>query len=83
MATISVIQDGASYRITLEGQLTASDLGRLEHACGAALEHKRAPLELNVEGVVSMDDPARGYLDRLRARGARIRGDLDAPGVRA
>jgi hypothetical protein len=77
MAKISVVRDGGSYRITLKGRLTAGDLRRLERACGNALEHKLAPLELNVEQVLSIDNVALGYLDRLRARGARIHGNLD------
>jgi hypothetical protein len=79
MAKISVARDGGRYRITLKGRLTAGDLRRLERACGNALEHKLAPLELNVEQVLSIDHAALGYLDRLRARGARILGDLDLP----
>ena len=79
MAKISVVHAGASYRITLKGRLTASDLRRLERACGDALEHKLAPLELNIDHVLSIDNAARSYLERLRARGARIRGNLDVP----
>lgn len=81
MAKISVIRDGDSYRIKLRGRLSAGDLGRLERACGKALEHKLAPLELNIEEVLSIDNAAGGYLDRLRARGAHIQGDLAAPQV--
>jgi hypothetical protein len=79
MAKIFVVHTTGGYRITLKGRLMASDLGRLEHACGSALEQKLAPLELNVEQVLSIDHAARGYLDRLRARGARIHGNLDLP----
>ena len=75
MARISVIRV-ERFQITLRGRLTAKDLRRLERACGSALEHKRAPLELNIEQVLSIDSAARGYLDRLRARGARIQGDV-------
>jgi hypothetical protein len=81
MARISVTRDGEGYRITLKGRLTAGDLGRLERACGSALEHKLAPLELNVEKVFSIDNAARGFLDRLSARGARIQGSVDEPRV--
>lgn len=76
MARISVARSGGNYHITLEGRLTAADLGRLERSCGSALEHKLAPLEVNVERVLTIDDAARSYLERLSARGARIRGDL-------
>ena len=81
MAKISVVRAGGSYRITLKGRLTAGDLRRLERACGDALEHKLAPLELNVDQVLSIDNAARSYLERLRARGARIQGNLDVSHV--
>jgi hypothetical protein len=77
MAKISVVRVDGSYRITLKNGLSAADLKRLERACGYALEHKLIPLELNLEHVSSIDDAAHAYLERLRARGARIRGDLD------
>jgi ABC-type transporter Mla MlaB component len=83
MARIFVAWARGSYQITLLGHLTASDLGRLERACGSALEHKLAPLELNVEQLLSIDEAATSYLDRLRARGARIRGSVDLPAAPA
>jgi hypothetical protein len=81
MATISVVRSGESYRITLQGRLSAGDLKRLERACRYALEHKLVPLELNLEQVSRIDHAAHAYLERLRARGARIRGELDSPDV--
>jgi hypothetical protein len=78
VAKISVVPNSKGYRILLRGRLTSGDLRRLERACGNALEHRLAPLELNVERVLSIDAAARGYLERLRVRGARIRGDLEA-----
>ena len=77
MATISVVRTGGLYRLTLEGRLTARDLGRLERACGEALEQRPAPLELDVERVLSIDDAARSYLERLCARGALIQGSVN------
>ena len=68
MAKISVIRHGDSYRIKLRGRFAAADLGRLERACGEALQQKPAPLQLNLEAVTSIDNVARGYLDRC-ARG--------------
>ena len=65
MAKISVVRDGGSYRITLKGRLTASDLRRLERACGNALEHKLAPLELNVEQVLSIGPMFRAKAEYL------------------
>jgi hypothetical protein len=79
MATIAVVRSGESYRITLRGCLSSGDLKRLERACRYALEHKLVPLELNLERVSSIDHAARAYLERLRARGARLRGLLDPP----
>jgi hypothetical protein len=74
MARISIARGGDIVRITLKGQLSAGDLKRLETACGSALQQKRVPLELDIQRVISIDDTADAYLDRLRARGARIRG---------
>jgi len=63
---------GPIYRATLKGRLTARDLKRLERACGLALVEKHLPLEVNLQGVTSLDDSARAYLDRLCARGATL-----------
>jgi translation initiation factor IF-2 len=79
MARISVVRHDGYHRITLKGRLTASDLRRLERACGSALEHKSAPLKINIERVLSIDTAAAEYLERLRKRGAHIRGNLDGP----
>jgi hypothetical protein len=80
MATISVelIGDHAC-RVTIAGRLQAKDLKRLERACSHALGHEFVPLDLNLEGVTAVDESARMYLDRLRARGARVRGVPPAP----
>ncbi len=75
MATISVGRVGDSYSITIDGGLAAGDLKRLERACRYALEHRLVPLELHLEHVSSIDDAAHAYLERLRARGARIFGN--------
>jgi hypothetical protein len=72
VARISVGRRGRSYRITLEGDLSARDLKRLERACRYALEHKLVPLDLDLEHVNRMDDVARAYVERLQARGARV-----------
>lgn len=76
MARIMVTRAQGSLRIALEGRLSAGDLQRLERACGPALEHKLVPLELDLRRVQHIDAAARFYLERLRARGARIEGDL-------
>ena len=78
MAKISVVTVGRNRHVTLEGRVTAADLGRLERACGSALEHKIPPLEVNVERVRSIDAAAQSYVDRLSTRGARIAGNIAA-----
>ena len=76
MAKISVVTVGRNRHVTLEGRVTAADLGRLERACGSALEHKIPPLEVNIERVRSIDAAAQSYVDRLSTRGARITGNI-------
>lgn len=77
MATISVGRIGERYSVAVDGRLGATDLKRLERACRFALEHKDVPLEIHLEHVSTLDDSARAYLDRLRARGAHIYGGAD------
>jgi hypothetical protein len=72
VARLSVDRDGPAYQVTLEGPLSARDLEQLERACRYALEHKLVPLVLDLERVSSMDEAARAYVERLRARGARV-----------
>jgi hypothetical protein len=79
MARIIVARAGNRYRITLDGRLSAGDLRRLERACRYALEQKRVPLEINLDNVSMVDDVAQTYLERLRARGARVVGDRELP----
>jgi hypothetical protein len=74
MARISTSRAGDIYRVTLKGRLSAGDLKRLERACGPALQRKVVPLELDVHHVTKLDAAAQAYLERLRARGARIHG---------
>jgi hypothetical protein len=74
MARIHVGHAGDISRITVKGRLGAGDLKRLERACGTALQERFVPLELDIQQVISVDDAADAYLDRLHARGARIRG---------
>lgn len=74
MAQISIVRAGGIFCITLKGRLGARDLKRLERACGSALQEKLVPLELDIEQVTSVDDAADAYMERLLARGARIRG---------
>jgi hypothetical protein len=61
------------YFITVSGQLRGRDLGRLERACGPALEHQHPPLTVRLAASVS-DEPAKRYLERLVERGAIVMG---------
>ena len=72
MARISMTRVGTIYRATLKGRLSARDLKRLERACALALLQKHLPLEVNLQGVTSLDAAARAYLERLGARGATL-----------
>jgi hypothetical protein len=74
MARISIVRAGHVSRITLRGRLEARDLKRLERACGAALQQKRLPLELDIQRLTSIDHSAEAYLEKLIARGAQVRG---------
>jgi hypothetical protein len=65
---------GERYRIAVSGDLCAADLRRLERACAPALEHRQVPLELRVDRVRSVDEPARAFLERLIERGAALSG---------
>jgi hypothetical protein len=72
MAQIRVNERRGRYRITVRGPLRASDLRRLERACGLALEFAAPPLAILLDSCT--DDPvAEAYLDRLRTRGAVVR----------
>jgi hypothetical protein len=59
------------YFVTVTGQLRGRDLGRLERACGPALEHQQPPLTVRL-AVRAIDEPAKHYLDRLVERGAVV-----------
>lgn len=60
--------------MTIAGQLTAADLRRLERTCAPALEHYPTPLDLRVDDLTGLDDPARLFLVRLVERGALVVG---------
>lgn len=55
------------------GRLTASDMGRLEHACGDALTSDPLRLHLDLTHVTEMDGTARAVVERLQRRGAQVR----------
>jgi hypothetical protein len=73
MARISRVSKHGRYRVSIRGALSVRDLGRLERACGPALEHERLPLEVHVAQMTTLDDASRVFLKRLATRGALIR----------
>jgi hypothetical protein len=70
VAHVSRIAEGGRCCVIVRGRLQASDLNRLEHLCGPALEHRTIPLDIHLEQVTEIDAAAQVYLDRLAARGA-------------
>jgi hypothetical protein len=72
MARIRIARDGPRLRIRIAGRLTATDLRRLEHACGPALTTDRLSLELQLGRVTAMDRAAAAFVERMTERGATI-----------
>ena len=72
MARISRIAKRGQYRVSIQGPLSVRDLGRLERACGRALEEREPRLEICLKRVDQMDEAARIFLQRLSARGVLI-----------
>jgi hypothetical protein len=70
VASIRVRVRGGKRRVTISGRLSATDLRRLERACGSALEHEEIPLEIRIRDAVAVDDVSRLFLNRLLKRGA-------------
>jgi ribosomal protein S3 len=66
--------NGARVRVT--GRLTASDMGRLEHACADALLSRALRLQIDVSRVTETDQTAAAILQRLANRGALIIGGI-------
>ena len=64
------LRDG--YRVRIAGRLCATDLRRLERACGPALERHNVALAINVSAVTAMDAAANAFVERLVERGARL-----------
>ena len=74
MARMSVKMVGGRSVVTIDGQLAARDLRRLEHLCGRALEQPRAPLTLRLREATANDQVVQAYLDQLVKRGAVVEG---------
>jgi hypothetical protein len=72
MAHISVTAKNSRRIVTVQGDLTAADLQRLERACGPALERQSPELELVIRNGVIGDSAAQAYVARLRARGVVV-----------
>ena len=72
VAKLRVKTTNGRYFVTVKGQLRGRDLGRLERACGPALEQQRPPLTIRLAAVAAIDEPAQSYLERLAARGAVV-----------
>ena len=64
------LRDG--YRVRIAGRLSATDLRRLERACGPALERQNVALAINVSAVTTMDAAADAVIGRLIERGAHL-----------
>lgn len=73
MARISGVNTADELVVAVVGPLAARDLRRLERVCGPAVE-RRARLRVIVQSGSTVDQFARAYLDRLRARGAVVEG---------
>jgi hypothetical protein len=60
-------------RLKVSGRLAAADVGRLERACAPALLTEDVSLEIDLSGVSESDELANLIVNRMAARGARIR----------
>jgi anti-anti-sigma regulatory factor len=56
--------------VIVSGRLTATDMGRLEHACSPALVNLRPRLEIDMRNVTYTDETAAAVLRRMVQRGA-------------
>lgn len=62
-----------AVRLKVTGRLTAADVRRLEHACAPALLTQDIALDIDLSAVTESDETADLIVNRLAARGARIR----------
>jgi hypothetical protein len=58
--------------VVIEGRLTASDMGRLEHACSPELVSSTPHLQIDVSRVKYTDATAAALLRRMAERGALL-----------
>ena len=76
VARIKTTQTAHGARVTLTGRLTATDMGRLEHACADALLLRAPLLEIDLRRVTHTDRTAAAILQQLANRGATIIGGI-------
>jgi anti-anti-sigma regulatory factor len=72
VARIQRSRRGETLRVKVSGNVSAADMGRLEHACSPALVHHALALEIDLRGATSIDRSAAAVLARMADRGARI-----------
>ena len=63
------------WQVTIVGRLEANDLRRLERTCAPALERYPTPLDLQLDRLTGLDEPARLFVSRLMERGAMLKGE--------
>ena len=76
MARIQSRFDRNGLRVLIKGRLTATDMGRLERACAAALTRHPLQLALDLRRVTAIDATAAAVLRRLCDRGAVVKRSL-------
>jgi hypothetical protein len=72
MARIRSTHGFHAIRVSIAGRLTASDMGRLEHACARALVSNPLRLDIDVSRVTFLDATARAVLEQMTRRGAVV-----------
>lgn len=72
MARIRATRVRGGTKVHVAGHLRASDMRRLEHACGEALTRDPLQLHLDLTRVSDMDNTATAMVARLRRRGAQV-----------
>jgi hypothetical protein len=76
VARIRITRESDRLHVHIAGRLTATDLRRLEHACGPALTTARVSIELQLERVTDIDRAAAAFVERMTQRGATVAGQV-------
>jgi hypothetical protein len=58
--------------VKVSGNVSAADMGRLEHACSPALISDALVLEIDLRRATAIDRSAAAVLERMARRGARV-----------